>query len=129
MDRNEIIQILENYINENNMNNIEIVRFIENLSLEILADKYKDRDGLFILKKAGLVEEFSKTKLYYSIANASDEAEMVLNESDINLIINSLMKYIDKLGRNVISTKELRNYISKLLKETGYDKVEKFYNS
>lgn len=129
MDRNEILQILEKYVAENNMNNIEIVRFVENLSLDILADKYKDRDGLFILKNRGAVEEFSKTKLYYSIANASDEADMLLNEADINLIISSLTNHVDKLGRNVVSTKELRNYISKLLRETGYDKVEKFYNS
>ena len=129
MEKDKILGTIKEYIEANNLNNREIADFITNLRIDIMQDKYKDQQGLFVLKNKGIVEKYDSEKLYNSLASVSDESKVNMNSADINIIIKDVEKNIKEANRNIIPAWDLREYVTNALKKHNYEKVEKCYNS
>lgn len=86
-------------------------------------------EGEWVLKKLGSVESFDKEKIFHSIAQTSDSAEAKMNSSDVNIIVEDVLKKMKSIKRNVYPTKEIRGYVEEALEEEGYKKVLEAYKN
>lgn len=91
-------------------------------------ERCKDRDGIFVLKNMGTLEEYDKEKIFNSLASASDYAGEKMTSADINIIIRTLERKIEESGRNLVTTLDLRTWITNELNNSGFKKIEEQYN-
>lgn len=82
---------------------------------------------MLIIKKSGNVEEFNSHKLMSSIANASEDAKIPLNEGDINFLSKEILKKITSLRENKTSSFEVLAITIEILKENGFKSVAREY--
>ncbi|QQK08069.1 ATP cone domain-containing protein [Miniphocaeibacter halophilus] len=129
MDKKKILEDIKTYITENDLNDKEILKFISDLKLDIVCDYYKDKEGIYVIKKKGTVEKFDRDKLFNSLANTSDAAGTMMTKSDIEIVIREVNRKIEANNRNVVTTVELRDYVTNSLIDNSYTKVEQMYNS
>ena len=129
MERERIVQDIFVYAEEQNYSTDELVKFINGLSMEVLGEKYKDSDTTYVLKNRGIIEEFDREKVYYSLSNISYKDSYCMTESEIYLAIKYLENSIKKLDRCIVSTNEIRNIIVKYLEENSRSRVVKLYNA
>lgn len=127
MSKESILKELRDYVEKNSLTTMETVRFMEELETEVLLQFVDDKDGLHVLKRNGLIESFDKTKYYYSIANASDDAKMPMTQSSIDSVVKQVRENVRGLGRNLIRPIELRTFTIHALHQLGYDKVKDVY--
>lgn len=127
MDRKTIIDNIKQYIEENNCTDEELSEFLANLKMDVYENIYKDKLGLYVLKKTGAVEPFDKEKIFNSLGSASDNIGVTLPASDIKIIRRDVMKNIENLDRNLVSTTELRYFIAKSLQKNKYYKLVEEY--
>jgi len=50
-----------------------------------------------------------------------------MNTSDVNIIVEDVLKKMKSIKRNVYPTKEIRGYVEEALREEGYKKVLEEY--
>jgi len=86
---------------------------------------------LKVIKKNKGIELFLKEKLKSSILGASNDSKTILNESDLNLIVNEVLKKLRYIrGENgITSTYEIRSVTIEVLKEFEFIGVAKEYLS
>lgn len=82
---------------------------------------------MLIIKKSGNVEEFNSNKLMTSIVNAAEDAEIPLNEGDINFLSKEILKKITSLRENKTSSFEVLAITIEILKENGFKSVAREY--
>ena len=90
------------------------------------------RGGILkVIKKSKEFELFSKEKLKSSILGASIDNKTVLNESDLNLILNEILKKLRNIrGENgITSIYEIRAVTIEVLKEFKFVGIVKEYLS
>ncbi|WP_164995839.1 ATP cone domain-containing protein [Miniphocaeibacter massiliensis] len=129
VERERILNDIIEYSKEQNYSTEELVKFINGLSMEVLGEKYKNSDKIYVLKNRGIIEEFDPEKVYYSLANITYKGQHCMTESEIYLAIKYLENSMKQLNRCVISTNEIRKLIAKYLEENGRTRVVNLYNA
>lgn len=122
----ELTKIVLDYYKEKNLDINDISNTLEKVRLEVL-DELLDDDKEYVIKKSGRIEEYIPDKILISIKNAAKDANIFLNASDIKIISSSILKKMQSIPRNVYPTREIKDYVIKVLKEDGYNKLAKEY--
>lgn len=125
---NDLTKILFDYFKDNDIDPNKVANLIEDAKINVL-DKMFGEEGEWVLKKLGSVESFDKEKIFHSIAQTSDSAGAKMNTSDVNIIVEDVLKKMKSIKRNVYPTKEIRGYVEEALKEEGYKKVLEAYKN
>ena len=125
---NDLTKILFDYFKDNDIDPNKVANMIEDAKINVL-DKMFGEEGEWVLKKLGSVESFDKEKIFNSIAQTSDSAEAKMNSSDVNIIVEDVLKKMKSIKRNVYPTKEIRGYVEEALEEEGYKKVLEAYKN
>ena len=125
---NDLTKILFDYFKDNDIDPNKVANLIEDAKINVL-DKMFGEEGEWVLKKLGSVESFDKEKIFHSIAQTSDSSGAKMNASDVNIIVEDVLKKMKSIKRNVYPTKEIRGYVEEALKEEGYKKVLEAYKN
>ena len=125
---NDLTKILFDYFKDNDIDPNKVANLIEDAKINVLDEMYGEK-GEWVLKKLGSVESFDKEKIFHSIAQTSDSVEAKMNTSDVNIIVEDVLKKMKSIKRNVYPTKEIRGYVEEALKEEGYKKVLEAYKN
>ncbi|MGG7178530.1 ATP cone domain-containing protein [Clostridium paraputrificum] len=83
-----------------------------------------------IIKKDGRIQEFDKGKIFTSIDNASRDVDgIVLNESDIKILVEDIVKTIGDLREDgsPSSSYEIIGIMIEILKRDGFDSIAKSF--
>ena len=119
---NDLTKILFDYFKDNDIDPNKVASIIEDAKINVLDEMFGE-EGEWVLKKLGSVESFDKEKIFHSIAQTSDSSGAKMNASDVNIIVEDVLKKMKSIKRNVYPTKEIRGYVEEALKEEGYKKV------
>ena len=125
---NDLTKILFDYFKDNDIDPNKVANLIEDAKINVLDEMFGE-EGEWVLKKLGSVESFDKEKIFHSIAQTSDSAGAKMNASDVNIIVEDVLKKMKSIKRNVYPTKEIRGYVEEALKEEGYGKVLEAYKN
>ncbi len=125
---NDLTKILFDYFKDNDIDPNKVANLIEDAKINVLDEMFGE-EGEWVLKKLGSVESFDKEKIFHSIAQTSDSAGAKMNTSDVNIIVEDVLKKMKSIKRNVYPTKEIRGYVEEALREEGYKKVLEAYKS
>lgn len=123
---NDLTKILFDYFKNNDIDPNKVANMIEDAKINVLDEMFGE-EGEWVLKKLGNVESFDKEKIFHSIAQTSDSAGAKMNTSDVNIIVEDVLKKMKSIKRNVYPTKEIRGYVEEALEEEGYKKVLEEY--
>lgn len=125
---NDLTKILFDYFKDNDIDPNKVANLIEDAKINVLDEMFGE-EGEWVLKKLGSVESFDKEKIFHSIAQTSDSAGAKMNTSDVNIIVEDVLKKMKSIKRNVYPTKEIRGYVEEALREEGYKKVLEAYQN
>ncbi|MDU2575885.1 MAG: ATP cone domain-containing protein [Finegoldia magna] len=125
---NDLTKILFDYFKDNDIDPNKVASIIEDAKINVLDEMFGE-EGEWVLKKLGSVESFDKEKIFHSIAQTSDSSGAKMNASDVNIIVEDVLKKMKSIKRNVYPTKEIRGYVEEALKEEGYKKVLETYKN
>lgn len=78
---------------------------------------------MYILKKDGTKEKFDTTKLKNSVINASNEINIDLNESDLNLLIKCIINTLLSISEEIISSYAVFGVTTDCLKKNGFKDI------
>ena len=120
--------MLVDYFKDNDTDPNKVANIIEDAKINVLDEMFGE-EGEWVLKKLGNIESFDKEKIFHSIAQTSDSAGAKMNTSDVNIIVEDVLKKMKSIKRNVYPTKEIRGYVEEALKEEGYKKVLETYKN
>ena len=123
---NDLTRILFDYFKDNDVDPNKVANIIEDAKINVLDEMFGE-EGEWVLKKLGNVESFDKEKIFHSIAQTSDSAGAKMNTSDVNIIVEDVLKKMKSIKRNIYPTKEIRRYVEEALEEEGYKKVLEEY--
>ena len=125
---NDLTKILFDYFKDNDIDPNKVANIIEDAKINVLDEMFGE-EGEWVLKKLGSVESFDKEKIFHSIAQTSDSSGAKMNASDVNIIVEDVLKKMKSIKRNVYPTTEIRGYVEEALKEEGYEKVLEAYEN
>lgn len=125
---NDLTKMLVDYFKDNDTDPNKVANIIEDAKINVLDEMFGE-EGEWVLKKLGNVESFDKEKIFHSIAQTSDSAGAKMNTSDVNIIVEDVLKKMKSIKRNVYPTKEIRGYVEEALEEEGYKKVLETYKN
>ena len=125
---NDLTKMLVDYFKDNDTDPNKVANIIEDAKINVLDEMFGE-EGEWVLKKLGSVESFDKEKIFHSIAQTSDSSGAKMNASDVNIIVEDVLKKMKSIKRNVYPTKEIRGYVEEALKEEGYNKVLEAYKN
>ena len=125
---NDLTKMLVDYFKDNDTDPNKVANLIEDAKINVLDEMFGE-EGEWVLKKLGNVESFDKEKIFHSIAQTSDSAGAKMNTSDVNIIVEDVLKKMKSIKRNVYPTKEIRGYVEEALEEEGYKKVLETYKN
>lgn len=83
-----------------------------------------------IIKKDGRLQEFDEKKIFTSVDNASrDVSTIVLNESDIKVLVADIIKQINIIRKDGTPTSsyEVTGVMIQVLKRDGFNEVIKSF--
>lgn len=82
-----------------------------------------------IIKKDGRIEEFNSKKIKTSIENSANEVGVILNESDLMVLVQDIEKKLIETRKNelVTSSYEVIGVIFLILKRDGFKTVLESY--
>lgn len=82
-----------------------------------------------IIKKDGRLEEFNIGKIKTSIENAGRDSEVILNESDIKILLDDIKKVFTLIedNRTITSSYEVIGIVLDILKKDGFNNILKAY--
>ena len=125
---NDLTKMLVDYFKDNDTDPNKVANIIEDAKINVLDEMFGE-EGEWVLKKLGNIESFDKEKIFHSIAQTSDSAGAKMNTSDVNIIVEDVLKKMKSIKRNVYPTKEIRGYVEEALKEECYKKVLETYKN
>lgn len=87
-------------------------------------------DDLIIVKRSGQRVSFNGTKIAIAIKNAFDSAYENYDETNVNIVYESVLKYIEKEynGRKTINVEDIQDIIEAKLKENNFNDVYIVFN-
>ena len=97
---NDLTKMLFDYFKDNDIDPNKVANLIEDAKINVLDEMFGE-EGEWVLKKLGSVESFDKEKIFHSIAQTSDSAGAKMNTSDVNIIVEDVLKKMKSIKRNV----------------------------
>ena len=84
---------------------------------------------MVVIKKDGRLQELNSEKIKISIENATQNVEVQLNESDLNIIVKDVIKVIETTRSDYGNTSsyEIIGAIIDVLKKDGFESVISAY--
>lgn len=82
-------------------------------------------DMPIVVKRSGREEPFDKAKLKKTVTAAGDEIRHPLNESDINVLTDSVIRSFG--GREKITSKEVYEALIDRMRAQGFDDIAEAY--
>lgn len=76
-----------------------------------------------IIKKSGIEEEFNLLKIRSSVSNASNEINMLLTDSDLNIITKEVMSILVILNRETTSSYEVFAIVLNVLNKLKFKAI------
>ena len=127
----ELSQMVLNYYKDKDYDINKIVSEIDKIKIDVLKN-YLDNspdDSLYVIKRSGNLEGYSKDKIARSIKNAADSNGQYLNRSDVDILMEDVSKHMNDLNRKVFKTSEIKEFVKQSLKDEGYGKIYDSYVS
>lgn len=127
----ELSQIVLEYFKDKDYDISTIATEIDKLKIDVVK-KYLENspeDNVYVIKRSGNLELYSKDKITRSIKNAADNNDQQLNTSDVDIIMQDVSKSMENLNRKVFRTDEIKQFVKKALLEEGYSKIYDSYES
>jgi len=110
------------------LNTNEIVKLLRQVELEVLEKQISETHNpgeRYVLHKNGYIQKFSKQKMFFDIASNSEFAECPMNEYDINIVTEDVLKNFK--NRQLLTTGELKNWVREALYSNGYKSTANRY--
>lgn len=84
---------------------------------------------MMVIKKDGRLQNLDPEKIKTSVLNAASDAGTILNEADVKILANDVVKVIEKIrGENGnTSSYEIIGALIDILKRDGFNKVVEAY--
>ena len=82
-----------------------------------------------VIKKDGRIQELSGDKIKTSILSATNSARALLNESDINILVEDIIKTLESTRKEdgITSSYEIIGVVIEMLKRDGFsDVIDKY---
>lgn len=76
-----------------------------------------------IIKKSGIEEEFNILKIRSSVSNASNEINMPLTDSDLNVITKEVTSILSVLNRETTSSYEIFAIVLNVLNKLKFKSI------
>lgn len=78
-----------------------------------------------VIKKDGRLQSLDSNKIATSILNATSSSKSLLNESDINILVEDIVKVIETLRSEYGNTSsyEITGVVVEILKRDGFDDI------
>ena len=82
-----------------------------------------------VIKKDGRLQDLNPNKIKTSILNAAGETVAIVNDSDIKILVNDIVKYLkDVRGEDgTTSSYEITGALIEVLKRDGFNNVIQSY--
>lgn len=119
----ELIAHIISFCKDNNIGTENMSSFIKKCCLDVLERMTDSNSDFSVLKKDCRVEAFDSSKLYNSIANASDEIGEPLNSSDIKSVISKVQKQLETSKKRIVSSLAIRQAVLDALMYFGHKGV------
>ncbi len=120
---NEIIDALLEYFEEKKIPSRDIPVELYRLQWDVLS-RMEEKDGHYVMKSDGSLEEFDPEKMYNSIAGASDSVGQSLPSGEIDSIVRAVTRNLyGKEKRKVLPHWALRDAVLKEFCTYGYDRM------
>ncbi|HZK35254.1 MAG TPA: ATP cone domain-containing protein [Bacillota bacterium] len=81
-----------------------------------------------VRKKNGSIQDFNLSKIKFSIECVSDEVEMPLTGSDVELISLNIKRQVDSRKEDIIDTSEIHKIVIEQLEAMDYKMIAKAYD-
>lgn len=82
---------------------------------------------MLVIKKNGNFQNFETNKMKLSMMGASDDIDEPLNESDLKILSDKVMKTINSNYSEKISSADIHKIVIDVLNENGFANVAKAY--
>lgn len=80
-----------------------------------------------IIKKTGAIEKFDIDKIRTSIENSAYDVDFSLNNSDVKMLLNEILKTLKNIRSNKTSSYEIRGIIHYVLYSNDFKEVASSY--
>lgn len=81
-----------------------------------------------VIKRDGRIQEFMIDKIRTSLARTSDEINNPLTDSDLNVIVEAIMKNLKALKKDEVKSMEIREIVFERLNYFGFTNIANEYN-
>ncbi|MDO5690011.1 MAG: ATP cone domain-containing protein [Tissierellia bacterium] len=123
----KLVREVADFLNKEGIPDTRIMSFLEKMRMDILNERVKDSDSLFVLKRKGWIEEFNEEKLSANLATASDNIKQSLTDSELQMIIKGLKDKIRTDGKKVVPSGDILSYVEEILSDLGYERIREYY--
>lgn len=80
-----------------------------------------------VRKRNGSVQIFSMDKIKLTLERVSDELNQPLTGSDLELLTREIEKEINKMGKEIIDSSEIKKIVIELLERLSFKQIAKAY--
>lgn len=80
-----------------------------------------------VRKRNGSVQIFSMDKIKLTLERVSDELNQPLTGSDLKLLTREIEKEINKIGKEIIDSSEIKKIVIELLERLSFKQIAKAY--
>lgn len=80
-----------------------------------------------VRKRNGSVQIFSMDKIKLTLERVSDELNQPLTGSDLELLTRGIEKEINKIGKEIIDSSEIKKIVIELLERLSFKQIAKAY--
>ena len=80
-----------------------------------------------VRKRNGSVQIFSMDKIKLTLERVSDELNQPLTGSDLELLTREIEKEINRIGKEIIDSSEIKKIVIELLERLSFKQIAKAY--
>ncbi len=127
---NELSKLITDYYKDKDQDINDILSDLDKAKIDIVRYflENSDDDKVYVIKRSGNLEEYTRDKIVRSIKNAADRNKQQLNSSDVNIIMDDVEDSMKDLNRKVFKTSEVKQFVKTVLKEEGYSQIHDSYD-
>lgn len=127
---NELSKLITDYYKDKDQDINDILSDLDKAKIDIVRYflENSDDDKVYVIKRSGNLEEYTRDKIVRSIKNAADRNKQQLNSSDVNIIMDDVEDSMKDLNRKVFKTSEVKQFVKTALKEEGYSQIYDSYD-
>ncbi|NLN41247.1 MAG: ATPase [Clostridiales bacterium] len=80
-----------------------------------------------VRKRNGSVQTFSMDKIRLTLERVSDELNQPLTGSDLELLTREIEKEINRIGKEIIDSSEIKKIVIEILERLSFKQIAKAY--